>query len=122
MRPNRRGRPISPSPPPNGRCEVKSRRDYRRVSRGLRFRLTTSYAVLFTILLTMVALLFRERLHIALDAQLEEDLKQEWAAMKGYMRIERNSEKGNKVNAGWYYDIQDPDETTIVLNVKKIYL
>jgi heavy metal sensor kinase len=101
---------------------VKGRRDYRRVSRGLRFRLTTSYAVLFTILLTMVALLFRERLHSALDQQIEEELNQEWGAMKGYMRIEPNFEKGGKINAVWYYDPEDPDETTIVLDIKKIYL
>jgi hypothetical protein len=88
---------------------VKRRRDYRRVSRGLRFRLTTSYAVLFTILLTLVALLFRERLHSALDQQIEEELNQEWAAMKGYMRIEPNQEKGGKINASWYYDPEDPD-------------
>src|SRR4051812_9105044 len=121
MRPSS-GRWISPSLPPNGRCDVQPKRDYRRVSRGLRFRLTTSYAVLFTILLIMVALLFRQRLHSALDQQIEEELNQEWAAMKGYMRIEPNQEKGGKYNASWYYDIEDPDETTIVLDIKKIYL
>src|SRR5262249_41172451 len=106
---------------PNGRCEVKGRRDLRRISRGLRFRLTTSYAVLFTLLLTMVALLFRQHLASALDQQIEEELNTEWAAMKGYMRIELNRET-HQFNASWYYDVEDPDETTIVLDMKKIYL
>jgi heavy metal sensor kinase len=100
---------------------VKGRRDLRRISRGLRFRLTTSYAVLFTILLTMVALLFRQHLASALDQQIEEELNTEWAAMKGYMRIELNRET-HQFNASWYYDVEDPDETTIVLDMKKIYL
>src|SRR5262245_4014188 len=91
------------------------------MSRGLRFRLTTSYAVLFTILLTMVALLFRQHLARALDQQIEDELNTEWAAMKGYMRIELNRET-RQFNASWYYDAEDPDETTIVLDIKKIYL
>src|SRR3954447_4526011 len=110
------GRWRSPSPPPSGRCEVRRKRDYRRVSRGLRFRLTTSYAVLFTILLTGVALLFRERLASALDQQIQEELTDEWRAMKGYLRIEPNPEQGGKINATWYYDRDDLDETTIVLD------
>src|SRR5262245_3217459 len=100
---------------------MKSRRDFRRMSRGLRFRLTTSYAVLFTILLTLVALLFRQHLASAIAQQIEDDLTQEWAAMKGYMRIELNP-KTRKFNASWYYDDQDPDETTMVLDIKKVYL
>ncbi len=39
--------------------------------------------------------------------------------MKGYLRIELNRETG-KYFAAWYYDPQDPDETTIVLDIKKI--
>src|SRR5262249_35689781 len=100
----------------------RSRRDFARIFRGLRFRLTIGYALLFTVLLTMVAFLFRELLANALDKQLQEELNQEWAAMKGYMRIEPNQEKGGKFNAAWYYDTEDPDETTIVLDIKKIYL
>jgi heavy metal sensor kinase len=91
------------------------------MSRGLRFRLTTSYAVLFTILLTLVAFLFRQHLARALDQQIEEELDTEWKAMKGYLRIELNPET-RKFNASWYYDDQDSDETTIVLDMKKIYL
>ena len=98
------------------------KRDFRRLFRGLRFRLTISYAVLFTTLLTGVALAFRARLASALDNQIQEELNGDWAAMKGYMRIEPVLDFGNKICSAWYYDVDDPDETTIVLDTRKIYL
>ena len=101
---------------------MSRKRDFRRLTRGLRFRLTASYALLFALLLTGVALLFRVRLANTLDTQVEEELNQEWAAMKGYMRIERNAELGGKYSASWYYDPDDRDETTIVLDIRKIFL
>ncbi|MEO8595496.1 MAG: ATP-binding protein [Candidatus Solibacter sp.] len=97
-------------------------RDLRRVVRGLRFRLTISYALLFTILLTGVALAFRARLASALENQIQEELNSDWAAMKGYLRIEPVSDFGNRMCAAWYYDEDDPDETTIVLDTRKIYM
>ena len=42
--------------------------------------------------------------------------------MKGYMRIEPVPDFGNRICAAWYYDAEDPDETTIVLDTRKIYL
>jgi hypothetical protein len=69
---------------------VNRKRDFRRIFRGLRFRLTLSYAVPFTLLLTGVALLFRARLASTLDTQIQEEIKDDWAAMKGYMRIEQS--------------------------------
>ncbi len=101
---------------------MRRKRDLRRVFRGLRFRLTLSYAVLFTLLLTGVALAFRARLASTLDNQIQEELNGDWAAMKGYMRIEPVLELGNRICAAWYYDAEDPDETTIVLDTRKIYL
>ena len=61
-----------------------------RLTRGLRFRLTVSYALFFTILLALIGFLFRQTLIESLDSQLQEVLEQEWAAMKGYLRIEKN--------------------------------
>jgi heavy metal sensor kinase len=101
---------------------LSRKRDFRRISRGLRFRLTISYALLFTLILTGVALTFRVRLATALDNQIQEKLKEDWAAMKGYMRIEAIPDFGNKVCSAWYYNDEDPDETTIVLDTRKIYL
>jgi heavy metal sensor kinase len=99
---------------------VSRRRDFRRIFRGLRFRLTISYAVLFTLLLTGVAFAFRARLASTLDTQLQEELNGDWAAMKGYMRIEPVPDFG--ICSVWYYDAEDPDETTIVLDTRKIYM
>ena len=101
---------------------MNRKRDFRRISRGLRFRLTFSYALLFTVLLTCVALTFRAGLSHALDNQIQEELKDDWAAMKGYMRIEAIPDFGNKICSAWYYNDEDPDETTIVLDTRKIYL
>ena len=102
---------------------MSARRDFRRrVFRGLRFRLTLSYALLFTVLLTFVALLFRERLTTVLDQQVENRLDAEWKALKGYMRIERDKDFDDRFTAAWYYDTDDPDETTIVLDLRKIYV
>ena len=50
---------------------MSRKRDLRRIFRGLRFRLTISYAVLFTLLLTGVALAFRARLASALENQIQ---------------------------------------------------
>ena len=88
--------------------------DFRRVSRGLRFRLTASYALFFALLLIGVAMLFRERLSATFDTQLREVLDQEWGALKGYLRIEKNEPY-------WYYDDTDPDETFIVSRLKRVY-
>lgn len=98
------------------------KRDFRRLSRGLRFRLTASYALFFTILLIGVALVFRERLDSTLETQEKEALNDQWAAMKGYLRIEKKHEIDPDERAIWYYDDEDQDETRIVYNIKDIYL
>jgi heavy metal sensor kinase len=97
-------------------------RELRRVSRGLRFRLTAFYAPFFAILLIGVAVLFRQRLESVQMTEVRDMLDEEWRGLKGgYVRIELNREVG-KYFASWYYDSEDPDETTIVLDIKKIYV
>ena len=49
-------------------------------------------------------------------------MNEQWAAIKGYLRIEPTLELDNKYAANWYYDPDDPDETTEVLNLKKVIL
>ena len=98
-------------------------RNYRRFTRGLRFRLTASYGLFFAVLLISVAFWFRESLKKSLDAQVHETLNQEWAAMKGgYLRIDKSAELDYKDGSTWYYDSEDPDESAIVLDIKKIYM
>ncbi len=96
-------------------------RDLRRISRGLRFRLTAIYALFFAILLIGVTGAFHERLASSLSERAHSTLEERWAAMKGYLRIERESEEG-RVEAMWYYDDQDPEESRIVLDTKSVYL
>jgi len=101
---------------------VSRKRDFRRISRGLRFRLTASYFLLSAVLLVGVASLFRARLASELDAQVEDTLNERWAATKGYLRIDKDSELGGQISAGWYYDPDDEDEKTIVFDIRKIFL
>jgi hypothetical protein len=79
---------------------VIRKRDLRRVSRGLRFRLTASYALFFALLLLGVAVLFRQRLQTVQTQEVRDTLDSDWRAMKGYLRIELDRETG-KYYAGW---------------------
>ena len=74
-----------PSSPWNGRYSVPARRH---LTRGLRFRLTAGYALLFALLLVGIAALFRESLAYTLDSEAHDLLDQEWAAMKGYLHVD----------------------------------
>lgn len=87
-----------------------------RVTRGLRFRLTASYAVFFTVVLIAVAGLFRGRLESSLDAQTRLAVHQQWAAMKGYLRIQDDRQPR------WFFDRDDPDESFIVEQIRRIYM
>jgi heavy metal sensor kinase len=97
------------------------RRDFRRLARGLRFRLTVSAALFFAVLLIGVATFYRERLATELNDQEHAVLDQRWAALKGYLRIERNPQT-DRNEAYWYYDEEDPDERYIVTNIQRVYL
>jgi heavy metal sensor kinase len=101
---------------------MTGKRDFRRITRGLRFRLATTYALLFTLLFGLVALFLRQRLALTLDKQVQITVDGDWAAMKGYMRIEPCSDLNNRLATAWYYDQEDPDETTGVLDLRKIYM
>lgn len=99
------------------------RRDLRRLSRSLRFRLTASYVLLFAFLLTSVAWLFHAQLKSELTSQAVDSLDEDWAALKtSELRIEPNPDRKGQYEANWYYDTSDPDETTLVMDIKKVYL
>jgi signal transduction histidine kinase len=94
--------------------------------RGLRTRLMVAYALFFAIFLTGLAVVFSTRLEGTLDAQAHDKLNEEWVGLKGgILRIEPGPE-GSPVagqnGAGWYYDPDDPDEKTAVLDIQKIFL
>jgi len=97
-------------------------RDLRRASRGLRFRLTATYAALFVVLLVGAAWLAREQLASSLQTVATDSLDEDWTALKGnILRIERAPDSG-AYEAYWYYDKDDPDEITAVLDIKKVLL
>lgn len=83
-------------------------------SSSLRVRLTASYALFFTILLTFLSLGFRQFLAQSLDSQIRNALDQDWAALKGYFRIEKGS-------LHWYIDHDDPDEAALQGRLHRVF-
>jgi heavy metal sensor kinase len=83
-------------------------------SNSLRVRLTASYALFFTILLTFLSLGFRQFLAQSLDSQIRTALDQDWAALKGYFRIEKGS-------LHWYIDHDDPDEAALQGRLHRVF-
>jgi heavy metal sensor kinase len=87
----------------------------KRFALSLRFRLTLTYLVFFTVLLTFLGLFFRQTLSSLYDSQLHHILNEEWAAVRAYLRIEEG-------NINWYFDRSDPEEAIIVDRLLQIYL
>jgi len=85
------------------------------IARGLRFRLTLSYVLFFSVLLIGIGLLFRQTLRAQLDDDVRATLEEEWGAAKGYLRIE------NK-RPIWVADSSDPEEAYIVERLRHVYL
>jgi heavy metal sensor kinase len=94
--------------------------------RGLRTRLMIAYALFFAIFLTGLAAVFRARLQSTLDTQAQDKLNEELNTLKaGMLRIDTGSVEGpvkGQNGANWYYDEDDPDEKTAVLDIQKIFL
>ena len=84
-----------------------------RFSKGLRFRLTLTYIVFFTALLSFLGVFFHQTLSSLYDSQLHHILNEEWAAVRGYLRIEKGKTR-------WFYDREDPDEALIVDRLRQI--
>jgi heavy metal sensor kinase len=86
-----------------------------RFTRGLRFRLAFSYVFLFTILLGMLGIVFRQTLIATFTAQMSSVLDEEWGAVKGYLRIGPNG-------AAWFYDKNEPDEAFTVERLRRVFM
>ncbi len=100
-------------------------RQRRNFSRGLRFTLAAVYTLVFTLLLSGVSLLFRQTLASSLDQQAKEDLNQSWAAVKGYLRFERQRDETGRTTYKqvWIWDAEDTDENGIVASLRsQIYI
>jgi heavy metal sensor kinase len=94
-----------------------------RVTSGLRFRLTLTYVLFFTLLLGFVGIFFRQTLRSLYDTQMHNVLTEEWAAVRGYLRIEKpKGSKSKQPEVIWYYDRADPEEALIVDRLKQVYV
>jgi heavy metal sensor kinase len=96
-------------------------RERRHITRGLRFTLTAVYTLVFTLLLVGVTLYFRQTLKTSLDIQARDDLEQNWAVVKAYLRIANDTGQTN-YHPVWHYDQDDPDERGAVAAVRKVIL
>jgi heavy metal sensor kinase len=89
---------------------------------GLRFRLTLTYFVFITVLLSFLGLFFRETIRSLYDQQLHAVLSEEWVAIRGYLRLEKPKRRGQPTQINWYYDRDDPEEALIVDRLRQLYL
>ncbi len=90
------------------------------ITRGLRFTLTAVYTLVFTLLLVCVILYFRQTLKTSLERQAHDDLEQNWAVVKAYLRVVSDNGQNN-YHSVWQVDNDDPDESSAVAGVKKVY-
>ena len=86
----------------------------RRPSRSLRLRLTLSYALFFTLLLAILSLGLRQFLASTLDSQIRGNLDQDWAALKGYFRVDKGHDN-------WLIDQGDPDEAALKGRLHRVF-
>ena len=74
--------------------------------RGLRFRLTFSYLLLFSALLVVIGLYFRHNLEVQTEGDVRAVLEEVWGEAKGYLRIEN-------ARPLWTADPEDPEDAHI---------
>lgn len=89
----------------------------RRFTRGLRFQLTASYGLFFTLLLLTIGVIFRGALVSNINDQITEGLNQDWDAVKGYLKIEKT---GDTFKPNWYFDDDDEDEALTKSRLKSL--
>ncbi|MBX5494671.1 MAG: HAMP domain-containing protein [Bryobacteraceae bacterium] len=92
---------------------------WKRIPRGLRFRLALSYVFFFALILAGIGVVFRQTLATTLQDHARAMLEEDWAAVRAYLRIER---RGNRMEPVWYYDKNDPDEAFFVERLKRVFI
>lgn len=93
-----------------------------RVAGSLRFRLTLTYVLFFAILLSFLGVFFRQTIRSVYNEQLHNLLREEWGAMRGYLRIEKAKRRNMPSTINWYYDRADPEESLTVDRLRQFYL
>lgn len=86
-----------------------------RITRGLRFRLTFAYALFFSLVSIVAAVLFRQFLSTSLDEQAHYGLGEEWSALKAYLRVDN----GKPI---WFADVHDPEEAGTKVQLQRVFL
>jgi len=85
------------------------------VIRGLRFRLTVSYLLLFSALLVVIGLYFRHSLEVQTQGDVRAVLEEVWGEAKGYLRIEN-------YRPHWSADTSDPEDAHIMERLRYVIL
>lgn len=93
----------------------------RRFTRGLRFQLTASYGVFFTLLLLTIGVIFRGELVSNIEEQITEGLNQDWETLKGYLKIDV-SDGPEKYKTEWFYDFDDNEEVNTVSRLRLVIM
>jgi heavy metal sensor kinase len=85
------------------------------IMRGLRFRLTLAYVLLFGALLVAIGLAFRNNLQSHMEGEIRLALEDEWSVAKGYLRIEN-------YQPIWTVDIRDPEDSQVKARLASVLL
>lgn len=84
--------------------------------KSLRFRLALSYALFFAVLLTGLGFVLQSVLRGVIETSVQGLLDEEWAACKGFLRINPQG------RLEWNYDPGDQEEAAIVERLRLIYM
>jgi hypothetical protein len=85
---------------------------------GLRRKLPLGLAVIAALLLGGATTVHFRVLNSTLEQNEQASLEREWSAMKGYLRLERGPQP-SVVQAHWYYDDRDLDESAAVTGIRE---
>jgi hypothetical protein len=83
--------------------------------RGLRFRLTVSYMLFFTVLLVLIGLYFRKTLYVQAEAGVRAALEEQWSAAKAYLDIQNQ-------RPTWIANTSDAEQADTVSRIRRVFL
>lgn len=86
-----------------------------RLRKGLRFRLTLSYLIIFGILLSGIGLVFHLAVSQVIRRHSEQVLEEEWQASLGFLQIRQGK-------AEWIHPQQDIETAFLMQRLQRIYL
>jgi heavy metal sensor kinase len=90
----------------------------RRLTRGLRFKLTVSFGLFFALTLVSIGVIFRGELVSTVNAQISDGLTQDWDSVKGYLKIQKT--RDGTYERYWFADYEDADEAWTVSRLRSV--